>query len=102
MTDTFDPARWLIAWKEAGGGWAGIHLLPLAGDPAALNALARELDDERRAALGEYLTNGGSLARAREVATKMGLAKSFHGGRGCPSVATHISTPPAPVCKDRA
>lgn len=55
MTDTFDPAQWLARWKAAGGAWAGIHLLPLAGDPAALNALAHELTDERRQALGEYL-----------------------------------------------
>lgn len=56
-TDTFDPAAWLTAWKEAGGGgWAGPHLLPLAGDPLALNALARELDDDRHAILREHLT----------------------------------------------
>ena len=54
--DPFDPATWLARWRDAGGGWAGPHLLPLAGDPAALNALARELDDERHTALREYLT----------------------------------------------
>lgn len=53
----FDPALWLTRWKEAGGAWAGPHLLPLAGDPDALNALARELTDERRQALGEYLSS---------------------------------------------
>ena len=54
--DKFDPAAWLTRWQAAGGGWAGPHLLPLAGDPVALNALARELTDERREALAEHLT----------------------------------------------
>jgi hypothetical protein len=55
-TDTFDPAAWLARWKEAGGGWVNATLLPLAGDPATLNRLARELDDDRHAALRDHLT----------------------------------------------
>ena len=56
VTNDFDPALWLARWKEAGGGWVNSTLLLLDGDPAVLNALARELTDDRRAALGEHLT----------------------------------------------
>lgn len=63
--EKFDPSRWLARWTDAGGGWVNATLLPLAGDPAALNALALELDDDRREALRLHLT-AANTAEAME------------------------------------
>lgn len=60
-TDTFDPAQWLARWKEAGGAWASNHLIrPPGHDPNGAALLAAELDDDRRAALAEYLSMKGT------------------------------------------
>lgn len=57
MTDTFDPARWLTAWKEAGGAWAtSVIFRPRRhADDIALDRLCAELDEDRRQALLDHL-----------------------------------------------
>lgn len=54
--NAFNPQNWLDRWKQAGGGWAAGHLLLLDGNTTALNDLAAELDDDRREALRQHLT----------------------------------------------
>lgn len=51
----FDPQYFLMNWKLAGGGWASNHLLRPTGEHHQLDALAAELDTERREALRQYL-----------------------------------------------
>jgi hypothetical protein len=57
MTDTFDPAQWLAAWKAAGGAWAtSIIFRPRRhADDIALDRLCGELDDEKRRVLFNHL-----------------------------------------------
>lgn len=51
----FDPEYWLDLWQRAGGGWAASHLLRPAGQNTDLDALAAELDADRREALRRHL-----------------------------------------------
>lgn len=51
----FDPTYWLELWQRVGGGWASTHLLRPAGQHHELDALAAELDTDRREALRQHL-----------------------------------------------
>lgn len=55
--EQFDPAAWLDRWKQAGGAWAtSIIMRPRQhADDQALDALCRELDEDKQRALAEHL-----------------------------------------------
>lgn len=53
--DPFDPARWLAAWKDAGGGWAGTAVLMPPEHRRQLRAMLDELGPDEICAIAEHL-----------------------------------------------
>lgn len=59
--DEFDPARWLASWKQAGGGWAGRHLVYPTRKTPTLRKLARELGVDEIRALAAFMGVGSEV-----------------------------------------
>lgn len=54
-TNNFDPARWLAAWTDAGGGWAGRSLLLPPPHRPRLRAMIGKLGADEIKAVAEHL-----------------------------------------------